>query len=364
MISGALKRGKNITPKTIQQFFDCRIDRIGQLNLDNLSSANGAVASKNSGIRKLKVFFADGSTRELALKTKSQQTLVNGIMLLTKKSPKLRLNLILNHKIFGYNNSHRREISIYENIDKSLADNITPYLGYYTTGLPRTYNLLLDYCKFKEEKLTVTAVMRILDKILDFHTLYYGDINKAQKMGLNIYSPQDYRRAKKCIYELYNSRHNENIKLYGEKKDKEINEYINNIDKIADKYLSHRTFTHNDFSTRNIFYDKRRVLFYDFELSCYQNPEHDLIEFLMYDLGNFTDDEVKKIIGYYKRGLKRGGIYPGDKEFNKLLNYSAYEFTVNRLSMTKTINDNVKLDFAKLSIPNSVRLFKILDGMR
>ena len=84
----------------------------------------------------------------------------------------------------------------------------------------------------------------------------------------------------------------------------------------------------------------------------------------MYDLGNFTDDEVKKIIEYYKRGLKRGGIYPGDKEFNRLLNYNAYEFTVNRLSMTKTINDNVKLDFAKLSIPNSVKLFKILDGMR
>lgn len=180
-------------------------------------------------------------------------------------------------------------------------------------------------------------------------------------MGLNIYTPADYKRTKNCIAELYNSRHTENLKLYGEKQDQAINHYINNIDRIMQTYKDHRTFTHNDFSTRNTFLAKNQVLFYDFELSCFQNPEHDLIEFLMYDLGSFTDQETKKLIDYYKKGLTKNNIVISNEEYKKLLICNAYEFIVNRLSMTKTINDTVELDFAKTSIPNSKRLLKILE---
>ena len=181
---------------------------------------------------------------------------------------------------------------------------------------------------------------------------------------MNIYTPNDYKNAKKCIYGLYNSRHKENIKLYGEKKDREISDYIDIIDKIMAKYSWHRSFTHNDFSTRNMFFDKDRILFYDFELSCYQNPEHDLVEFLMYDLGSFTDKEVKELIEYYKRSLRQGGVKISDEDYYKLIVYNAFEFVVNRLSMTKTINERAELDFAKLSVPNSVRLLKILETIK
>ena len=346
-----------------QPFFDKRINTIHQSALGDLSSANGAVGSKNSGVSKLDVCFSDGKKQELALKSKSQHTLINGIMLLSKKSPKLRFDLIMNHKIFSYNNSHRREIGIYKGIDKNLAKNMIKFRGSFIT-FPKTYNLLFDYYNVSDEKLTLEMVKRIIDEILLFHVFYYNDIESAEELGLNIYTPSDYKRAKKCIYGLYNLRHDENVKMYGEKKDEEIKSFIKNIDKIMTEFSWHRSFTHNDFSSRNMFFDKKKVLFYDFELSCYQNPEHDLIELLMYDLGNFTDREIKELIEYYKQGLERNGIRISDKDYKKLLDYNAYEFVVNRLSMTKTINDNVELDFAKLSVPNSVRLLKILETIQ
>ena len=348
--------------KKIQRFFDKRIDSVCQSTLGSLSSANGAVASKRSGVCKLDVVFCDGEKRELALKSKSQQTLVNGIMLLSKKSPKLRFDLIMNHKIFSYNDSHSREIGIYEKIDKTLAKNIIRFRGSFVT-FPKTYNLLFDYYEGETKKLTLKLAKKVLDEILMFHIFYYGKVEDAKTLGLNIYTSNDYKRAKKCIYGLYNSRHDENVKMYGKKRDEEIRNYIESIDKIMAEFSSHRSFTHNDFSTRNMFFCKNKILLYDFELSCFQNPEHDLIEFLMYDLGSFTDDEVKELIYYYRRGLKRGGIVVSDDDYKKLLVYNAYEFVVNRLSMTKVINDSVELDFAKLSVPNSVRLLKILETM-
>jgi hypothetical protein len=361
MLSDNSNQGGAILVKRIQNFFGEKIENIEKTSLGKLSSANGAVASRNSGVCKLDVYFSNGESCSLALKSKSQRTLVNGIILLSKNSPRLRLDLILNHKVFGYNNSHRREISVYQKIDKILGEYIVKYRGSFRTIL-KTYNLLFDYYEPNSKKLTLKITKKILDEILSFHVLYYGDIEAAQDMGLNIYSPGDYRRAKKCIYELYNSRHDENVRLYGKKRNERINDYIKNIDKTIEQYSYHRSFTHNDFSTRNIFFNKNKVLFYDFELSCYQNPEHDLIEFLMYDLGSFEDDEAMELIDYYKRGLRQSGIDISDQDYDKLLLYNTYEFIVNRLSMTKTINDNVELDFAKLSVPNSVRLLKILEA--
>ena len=84
----------------------------------------------------------------------------------------------------------------------------------------------------------------------------------------------------------------------------------------------------------------------------------------MYDLGSFTDKEVKELVEYYKCGLKRGGVEISDEDYYKLLIYNAFEFVVNRLSMTKTINERAELDFAKLSVPNSIRLLKILETIK
>lgn len=348
------------TTNNIQRFFDKKIDEIQRTTVGYFSSANGAVASKKSGLCKLNVRFVDGSVKELALKTKSQRTLVNGIMLLSKKSPRLRFNLIMNHKIFSYNDSHRREISVYRNMDEDLKKNVIKYRGHYLSAL-KTYNIIFDYHAPNKTKLTLKVAKQMIDAILAFHIRYYNDIEAARRLGLNIYSPQDYRRAKNCIYGLYDSRKEEGIKLYGEKKNDEINNYISNIDRIMEKYAHHRSFTHNDFSTRNTFYDENGVRLYDFELSCFQNPEHDLVEFLMYDIQSLTDSEVKELIRYYRQGLRRGGIEIDDKEFRELLICNAYEFVVNRLSMTRTINANVELDFAKVSVPNSVRVLKLLE---
>ena len=225
-----------------------------------------------------------------------------------------------------------------------------------------SHHIVLDYCDINNPSLNLSSAKRMLDAIFDFHSLYYGDISSAQKMQLNIYSGKDYQKSKKIISELYHSRHDDNIRRYGKKNDQKIGAFIDDIEETMDKYKDHRTFTHNDFSTRNCFIDDKQVKFFDYELSCYQNPEHDLIEFLMYDLDSFTNTEVKKLLDYYGKKIKsHSKMKVSDSEYQELLKINAYEFIINRLSLTRTINDYVPLDFAKTSIPNSTRLLNILE---
>ena len=348
--------------KEIQKLFDDKIENIEINELKDISSISNQVALQKNGIYHLNIQFKDKNNKELIWKIKSNDIVKNGRLLLSKKSLKLKIGLLLNHKIFSYDNSCVREITVYNNIDETLKKYIRKYYGYYTDKKTKTLNLILKYENNDEYKVDYEKAKKIFDIIIRFHTFYYNKTDEAEKLKLNIYSENNYKKAKKCLKELYNKRHKENIKYYGEDRDTKINSFIDSIEEYVKKYSYHRTFTHNDFSTRNIFYNNNEILFYDFELACYQNPEHDLIEFLIYELENFNNNEITEIIKYYKDSLfKSINIQIDDDEYKKILIYNIYEFIINRLSLLRIVGETIKIDFIKKILINSNKLLDIIE---
>ena len=71
-----------------------------------------------------------------------------------------------------------------------------------------------------------------------------------------------------------------------------------------------RTLTHNDFNTRNICLRPEgpgpRLAVYDWELPCVQNPQRDLIEFLVYALpAGASMDLFNDYAAFYRECLER-----------------------------------------------------------
>ncbi len=348
--------------KNLQRIFDKQIINIKQYKIDNISSISNLVATKRIGIYCLNIFFEDGYCEKAILKVKSRDILRNGINLLGKNNLKLKIGLIINHKVFSYDNSCKREIKIYNNIDDTLKHNVIKYYGNYINSNDNSYNLIFKYYDFKKQDLTVDITKKILESIIEFHVFYYNKSEEIKKLELNNYNDKDYKKSIKNIKMMFNSNYKENIKYFGEKRSNKILEFIENIDKYISKYSFHKTFTHNDFSTRNMFYSSNEVLFFDFELACYQNPEHDLVEFLIYELENFTKDEVIELINFYKKELLyKVNAEINDEDYKELLLFNTYEFIVNRLSLLRMASKTINIDFVEKLLINSNKLLDILE---
>lgn len=348
--------------KKIQKLLKDKIKAIEINELKNISSISNLVSLQKNGINQIRVKFIDGTNKDFVLKSKSKNVVKNGINLLSKTNLKLKIRLLFNHKILSYDNSCNREIAIYNNIDESLKKYLINYYGYYVDDSNNTINLLLKYYDNSIEEVSFNTLKRILDDIINFHSFYYDNPYKIKDLKLNVYEKKDYKKAKKCIKELYNSKYNENIKYYGEQRNKDINSFIDNIEQYMIRYSYHRTFTHNDFSTRNMFLNKAEVLFYDFELACYQNPEHDLIELLIYEMENLKDVEIIELIKYYRdKLLKSIEVSINDVEYKEILKFNIYEFIVNRLSLLRIVGDSINIDFIEKLLINSNRLLNIIE---
>ncbi len=117
------------------------------------------------------------------------------------------------------------------------------------------------------------------------------------------------------------------------------------------------------FLYRNIAGRNNRVLFYDFELAAYQNPEHDLIEFLAYEMDRYDDGTVYKIIDLY-RNLMRKKINYGfsDEEYREVLMINTYEFIANRFSTIRLASYRIKSIDIKRLTQNINRLLDLLEN--
>lgn len=349
--------------KGIQRLFDDEILSIKENEIEDALSINNLIAMKKIGIFSYNIRFKNGKQQDVILKKESKHLLINGINVVGSSNLKVRVGLLLDHKIFSYDDAGKREYEVYEKIDASLKKYMIYYYGKISDSNINISNLIFKRYHTKNEELNLNIVKNILDNIIEFHSLYYNKLDEVKSMKLNIYTKFDYKKSIGTLKEMFNSCHDDNIKYYGEKRNTKIIDFIYSIDREYEKYTYHRTFTHNDFSTRNIFYDASNILFYDFELACYQNPEHDLMEFLAYEINHFKDDEVIKIIRYYKDNLlKKLNINIDEEEYKSILLFNVYEFVVNRLSLLRLASKKLKIDFIERLLINTNRLIDIVEG--
>ena len=77
------------------------------------------------------------------------------------------------------------------------------------------------------------------------------------------------------------------------------------------------------------------MVVYDWELCCFQNPQHDLIEFLVFVLGNedFTQNVTRYTEFYMEQLQERIDITLKRKEFFAILHLNAVELAVRRFNL-------------------------------
>jgi hypothetical protein len=86
---------------------------------------------------------------------------------------------------------------------------------------------------------------------------------------------------------------------------------------------------------------------YDWELACYQNPQHDLIEFLVYALGDKTSKHtIDRYATYYLAILQeKTGLSFSAGAFHRVLYLNAVELGLVRFNVYLLTHNIVRFNF-------------------
>ena len=304
----------------------------------------------------------DASSKEVLLKSKSRNIIKNGIKLLNHDNDMYLLYLLTRyHKVLSFDKNYIRELKFYENIDTKLKEYTIPCYGCYKNSLQSKYLIFMKEIKDGLE-FDKSYIYKTLDVIIKFHKQYYGKKECCDTYKLNYYSNHDYKISRRLLSYIFHKFDKENKTYFSNKELEKIENFLENIHIYHKNLPEHRSLTHNDFSTRNIFFLKEDLLIYDWELACYQNPEHDVIEFLIFELHKFADDEVRELIAYYKNNLLSAlNINIQKADYERILEFNTLEYIVNKLSVYRLADVSLKLAFIKKMCKNAARMLLIIE---
>ena len=351
---------KGLFEKTLKR----NIRSVKRLEFEDKEGITGKAGMTAPSLYKYEIIFENEDKREILVKFKTRDIIKNGIKVLNSKGDfKLLYFLALYHKILSFDKSYIRELKFYENVEADLKKHTVETFGCYKNSLSARYFILMEEIKeksgFKKEKLH-----KVFDTILKFHLKYYNKEELCSKYGLNSYTSKDYKRSRAMFRYIFSEFNEENKKYFSRSELGKINEFIERIHIYHAELPLHRSLTHNDFSIRNMFFSEGDFLVYDWELSCYQNPEHDIIEFLIFVLHELSDDEVKSGIEYYKRELfEKLKLDISKEDYKRILEFNILEYTVNKLSVYRLADRRYKFDFTEQICMNTSRLIKIAEGI-
>lgn len=337
-------------------FPGCRTARA--LPLKNVDTISGRFLGENAFSR-YGVVDGEGVERDVVIKRKNDLVVPLGAM---GFSPNIGIfmKVVGAHRIFGFDNGQKREKLFYEKVDDSLRGYLPKILGVHESIGGR--NVALVMAKFDgDREAGENDLAAIIDAITDFHAKYYGKREAAREMSLNCYSPEDYRHARGVLRALFDYYRDANEKVYGSELIKVLGDFIDNIDREYAEVMHERTLTHNDFTLRNIAICGDKVIIYDWELACYQNPEHDLVELLISGIDENADEKrIKKLTNYFREQIEdktRRNV--DDVEFAKILRFNALEYCVNRLAIYRSYCVRNHSDAAKKYEKNARKILEV-----
>ena len=326
--------------------------------INNLDSISGRILSPKHSISRRRVIDAEGVTHDIVIKRKSSLIIPLGAMALSP-NPAIFARIMYAHRIFGYSGSHLRDKYVYENINKSFLSFLPHCLTMHKLlGGSRSVIVMEELPEGREVK--PGDLCNIIDIITDVHAKYYGNDDIVKQMKLNYYSANDYKRARSTLRAFFDYYHDDTVKIYGEELTKKIQEFIEHMDVDYAETMHHQTLTHNDLTPRNIRISDKEIFIYDWELACYQNPEHDLIELLISTIDDsFTDKNIHNTINYFRTHLtEKTHQQLSDESYKKILRFNALEYCANRLAIYRSYDRHSKDDFIKKCAHNSRRVLE------
>lgn len=319
----------------------------------------GRIAYSKVGIQRYHAVFSDGSEVRFVGKRKTSRIVFNGMCMLSAGDPMLFLMLARSHKIFGYNRSVLRESRLYGAFDGELRALVPQVYGSTASLLAR--ESLVAMAELPKEA-NRQVLYPALAAAAGFHAKYYGDDKNAAKLLLNRYTAADYRRTRGCLRRIFDKLSKENEQCFGAEKIDCIHRFIDSIHTEFAAVSHRRTLTHNDYCVRNLRMHAKGLIIYDWELACFQNPEHDVVELLLSVMADMSDEEVLQALEYYREtfaGLT--GMTCSDAEFAASLRFNTLEYIVNKLSLLRHACRSLGCSDMELLAAQAARLMELLE---
>ncbi|WP_186786132.1 phosphotransferase [Paenibacillus agilis] len=280
--------------------------------------------------------------------------------------------------IFGFEGSHVREITFYQQAPMTLLQYCPHVYGVTCDEDKEAYAILMEdlsSCSHLGtiESLTVWDEEHIDYVLADAAKMHALFMNKADELPavlqldrLDEYSCGDATELLLALTEYNYERYPTLISshLYHL-----LRQFIVQLPSHKQRMKQyHQTITHNDFNPRNLGLRStagtKQLVVYDWELVCYQNPQHDCVEFLSYTVGvNASIQQWDTYIEQYRLYLEQAsGILLDREEFEQITLLNALELAAVRYNLYLLANNLLHLSYMETIYQNLSRY--ILDKVK
>lgn len=262
--------------------------------------------------------------------------------------------------IFCVEGSHIREMRIYTGAESKLLRFCPKVFGTKENDKREIYAILMEDlsdCALYDSIDTLPhwdeeSIKNVLTDMASMHAVYFENYEGLEEMNVNRLSTGFVTGSLELLTELtvFNS-----IR-YPERISDELKsiylEFLEDLEeKVSDMMAFPMTLTHNDFNPRNLCLRKGdtspRTVLYDWELAFIQNPQHDLIEFLVFVLeGGSSREKYLEYARFYLNNLERetgrSFFWP---QFVEVLDLNSVFFAVVRMNLYLLGNNIIPLTF-------------------
>ncbi|MBO7178291.1 MAG: aminoglycoside phosphotransferase family protein [Clostridia bacterium] len=184
------------------------------------------------------------------------------------------------------------------------------------------------------------------------HSLYTRE-EDAIRLGANAHTREDYEQAKELSLNLIRSVESVYID-FPKRILSKAKEIVSDYGKSYDKMVSYpRCVCHGDLTINNMTTAKGIIL-YDLELATYNNPEFDLVSYLVHYPTLLTENEIKEFLTAY---------YGNESEIEnkkEVLYLNVLLYFVTRFSAMMMISRRLDMPYMATSIKNYIYLFDYL----
>ncbi len=314
----------------------------------------------------------------VVLKIKSQESdIVDTGIKIAKLSGEDRLpGLFENYRsIFGFDNCNIREREIFSN-PRDLRSFMPEIFGSCKHSNDDFFAILMEDLSnhklidsvdefYKWQKSEIKTVLKDLAR---FHSVYFDNLNSIPKEWMieeNI--PDKLKNASSFLMEFTNYNASRFSEMISDSLIEKYKMFLQNTkENIKAMNAYHRTLCHNDFNLRNICLKsnekEEKLVMYDFELARFQNPQSDLIEFLIFVLPNENFMEnFKNYTYFYIENLKKLTSLQFDKkEFFEILKINAVFSGITRYNLYLLAHNLKKFSFMERVYDNLSNLILFL----
>ncbi|SFD26921.1 hypothetical protein [Pseudoalteromonas denitrificans] len=275
--------------------------------------------------------------------------------------------------IFGFEGSHIRELDLYNTMDNSILQYCPKIYGLKADEKMQMFTVMMEdlsHCSHINTINTPSAwqpehIYAVLDGLADMHKTYLD--NKASLP--DVCSAFDKQRVLDAS-ELLNNMTRYNNERFNGLFSKKLMDILDDFLNPSSNYLTDMaqfpmTLTHNDFNTRNIALRIKnskkadnshdyQLVTYDWELACYQNPQRDLVEFLIYALPVITEPESYQCyVNYYIEKLEENTGKDFDRvQFYRVLLANGLYMAITRFNLYLMAHNVLKLEFIERVFSN------------